>query len=203
MNAEDDMSTTPSNLNRTAARPVQPAAQPTQQQVDATATYLNAASHALSSRQAQLEKETREVTEQRRVQDEKEAETKRDGIRAAAKQQQALNRQREIQPQIGDLVVVDLEKARPEQQTTTVRNAIKHLHNAGAHLSTGRVSDIEHSPGGRILTVQAPHATLQVPELLATRADLHEAAEAEPRDEAFERAHPGSFNRTIEQGNPT
>ena len=87
--------------------------------------------------------------------------------------------QRETQLQVGDMAVIDLDKLNPEQHTVPIRRAIQALHQTGGHKATGRISDIRNDPSGRTLVVQAPQATYEVPEALATRADLFEQAWAD------------------------
>jgi hypothetical protein len=163
----------------TAARPVQPAApavlQPTQDHVNAVVAHLEAAAHALRTPQERNDAQTERENQRRADEKRKTDERKNEQITAAAKQQQSINRQRETQLQVGDMAVVDLDKLNPEQHTVGIRRAIAGLHLSGGHKATGRVSDIRNDHNGRTLVVQAPQATYEVPEGLATRADLFDA----------------------------
>lgn len=147
--------------------------QPSQAHIDAATDSLNDAADAIDP-QARLNRETDEENQRRYQAMQSEAKRKDEGIRAAQKQQEALNKHRETSVQINDHVVIDLEQVNEHQHTVGIRNAMKHLLHAGAHKASGKVSDIQQGPEGRILTVQAPNATYTVPELMATRADLYD-----------------------------
>jgi cell division protein FtsN len=175
------MSTTPIQRGPVATEPAMPlakqpvpasVAQPRQEHVNAVTQHLENAANALRTPQERADAQSQRET-QRRADEQRQTEQRRnEQIAAAAKQQQSINRQRETQLQVGDMAVIDLDKLNPEQHTVPIRRAIQALHQTGGHKATGRISDIRNDPSGRTLVVQAPHATYEVPEALATRADL-------------------------------
>jgi hypothetical protein len=142
--------------------------------VDTVATHLTTAANALSTQQAQNDRETQAENARRAQQAQAADKQRQDAIKAAAKAQQSLNEARQQQIQVNDHVVIDLEKLTPEQRTAGLMQQARFLHQRAAHNASGRVANIEMQPTGRVLIVETPHATFQVPEQLATRADLFE-----------------------------
>lgn len=169
------MSSTPVN----PARPVQPAAtaQPQQTHVDAVAENLNHAANAMQTPQQRNDAVQARNTEQAAATRQSDEERKQDNLQAAVRAQRAINQARMAQLQVGDHAVIELDKITPEQTTVGLKHQVRFLHQANAHLASGRVSNIENGPTGRILHVETAHATYQVPEQLATRADLYDDGE--------------------------
>lgn len=144
----------------------------TQRAVNNVAARINEAAVALSTQQASNDRDTAEENARRAQDTQKAAEARQQQINAAARAQRSINEAREQQLQVGDMVVIDLTKPAPEQLTQGLRQQMRFLHQAGAHHATGRVTNIETQPMGRMLHVDLASATYQVPEQFATRADM-------------------------------
>lgn len=167
------MSTQPRVTQQPATQPAQdrPQAALTQPHIERLASGLNNAADALKTRQQQLDSQTNQTNQQRVDAARQQRQRERERIVAAARQQQAVNRQRETAIREGDHVVIDTERLPQELRTARLMNEMRRLRQSGAHMQTGRVVQIEGTPEGRVLHIEGPQTRHNVPEPLAVRAD--------------------------------
>lgn len=163
-----DMSTTQTPAG--TARPAAPAQPSAAQQL---ADSLNRAADAMKTPQQRLDSETGDANQSRADAAAQEQRQREDQIRAHARQQQAINQQNQTRIKQNDFVVVNLDQVPNELHTVSMRESLRNLRQAGAHLVSGRVSDVEDTPTGREYVIETASRNYIVPAAAVTRADIY------------------------------
>lgn len=167
----------PSNV---AQRAPQQQSQPavTQQQVDAAGKGLTETADQLHP-QGAADRATQQENQRREQAAKSLKQRKHEAIQAAKKIQKARQEQQATDVRQGDHVVIDLSKVPEALHTVSMREHLRRLHQAGAHLEAGRAAQVNDTPTGKQVVVETPSANHTVPIGAVTRADLFDDSELE------------------------